>query len=108
MNIYVGNLSPIVSEGTLCRMFEAFGQVSFAVISEIIVKDKKSGQFQGLGFVEMPNRADAQAAIENLNERGSLGPRMNVNEAHPHVDQGRSDGQGDHRGRPDCGGRSRY
>ena len=108
MHIYVGNLSPILSEGNLCRMFEAFGQVSSVIISEIIVKNKNSGQFQGFGFVEMPDRAEAEAAIENLNESGHLGPRMNVNEAHPHVDQGRSGGQGDHRGRPGYGGRSRY
>lgn len=108
MNIYVGNLSPIVSEGNLCRIFEAFGQVSFAIISEIIVKDKKSDQFQGFGFVKMPDRAGAQAAIENLNGRGPLGQRMSVNEAHPRIEQGRSGGQGGHRRQPGYGGRSRY
>ena len=105
MHIYVGNLSPIVSEGDLCRMFEAFGQVTSAIISEIIVRNKNSGQCQAFGFVEMPDRAEAQSAIENLNESGHLGPCMNVNEAHLRVDQGRSGG---HRKRPDYGGRTRY
>jgi RNA recognition motif-containing protein len=108
VHIYVGNLSPIVSEGDLCRMFEAFGQVSSAIISEIIVKNKNSGRFQGFGFVEMPDRAEAEAAIENLNESGHLGPHMNINEAYPCADQGRSGGQGGHPGRPGRGGRSRY
>jgi hypothetical protein len=31
-----------------------------------------------------------------------------VNEARPRTDQGRSGGQGGHRGRPGTGGRSRY
>jgi len=108
MNIYVGNLSPIVSADNLRQIFEAFGQVSFAMISAIIVKDKDSGTPRGFGFVEMPDQTEAQVAIENLNERGHLGQRMNVNEAHPRVDQGRSGGQGGHRGRPGYGGRSRY
>jgi len=104
MNIYVGNLSYDVSGENLRQAFEAFGQVSTATI----VKDKYSGQPRGFGFVEMPNRAEAQAAIEQLNGKELLGKQINVNEARPRTDQGRSGGQGGHRGRPDTGGRSRY
>jgi len=50
MNIYVGNLSPGVSENDLCQIFEAFGQVSFAIISEIIFKQKYIGQSPGIWF----------------------------------------------------------
>ncbi len=104
MNIYVGNLSFNVSEENLRQAFEAFGQVSLARI----VKDKYSGQPRGFGFVEMPDRAEAQAAIENLNGKDLLGQQMNVNEARPRTDRGRSGGQGGHRGRSGYGGRSRY
>ena len=104
MNIYVGNLSYDASGENLRQAFEAFGQVSSATI----VKDKYSGQPRGFGFVEMPNRAEAQAAIEHLNGEELLGKQINVNEARPRTDQGRSGGQGDHRGRPGTGGRSRY
>ena len=104
MNIYVGNLSFDVSEENLRQAFEAFGQVS----SARIVKDKYSGQPRGFGFVEMPDQAEAQAAIENLNGKELLGQQMNVNEARPRTDRGRSGGQGGHRGRPGYGGRSRY
>jgi len=104
MNIYVGNLSYDVSGENLRQAFEAFGQVSTATI----VKDKYSGQPRGFGFVEMPNRAEAQAAIEQLNGKELLGKQINVNEARPRTDQGRSGGQGGHRGRPGTGGRSRY
>ena len=63
MNIYVGNLSFELSVGNLRQAFEAFGQVS----SARLVKDKYSGQPRGFGFVEMPDQARGQAAIENLN-----------------------------------------
>jgi len=104
MNIYVGNLSYDVSEKNLRQAFEAFGQVSSATI----IKDKYSGQPRGFGFVEMPDRAEAQAAIENLNGKDLLGQQMNVNEARPRTDRGRSGGQGGHRGGPGYGGKSRY
>jgi RNA recognition motif-containing protein len=106
MNIYVGNLSFEVSEENLRQAFEAFGQVSSATI----VKDKYSGQPRGFGFVEMPDQDKAKAAIENLNGKELLGRQMNVNEARPRADRGRSGGQGQGgpRGRPGYGGRSRY
>jgi len=105
MDIYVGNLSYDVSEENLRQAFGAFGQVS----SARIVKDKYSGQPRGFGFVEMPDRAEAQAAIQNLNGKELLGQQMNVNEARPRTGQGRSGGQGGHRGRRDYGGsRNRY
>ena len=102
MNIYVGNLSYDVSGENFRQAFEAFGQVSSATI----VKDKYSGQPRGFGFVEMPNRAEAQAAIEHLNGKELLGKQINVNEARPRTDRGRSGGQG---GRMDYSGpRNRY
>ena len=105
MNIYVGNLSYGVSEENLRQAFEAFGQVS----SARIVKDRYSGQPRGFGFVEMPDRAEAQAAIKNLNGKELLGQRMNVNEAHPRTGRERSGGQRGMRGRTGYGGsRNRY
>ncbi len=104
MNIYVGNLSNNVTEENLRQAFEAFGQVS----SASIVKDKYTGQPRGFGFVEMPDRAQAQAAIENLNGKDLLGQQMKVNEARPRTEQGRSSGQGGHRRGPGYGGNSRY
>ena len=75
---------------TLRQAFEAFGQVS----SARIVKDKYSGQTRGIGFVEMPDQARAQAAIKSLNGKELLGRQMNVNEARPRTDPGRFGGQG--------------
>ena len=104
MNICVGNLSFEVTVGTLRQAFEAFGQVS----SARIVKDKYSGQHRGFGFVEMPDQARAQAAIENLNGKELLGRQMNVNEARPRTDQGGFGGQGGYSGRLGYGDRRPY
>jgi len=104
MNIYVGNLSFEISVETLRQTFEAFGQVS----SARIVKDKYSGQPRGFGFVEMPDQARGQAAIENLNGKELLGRQMNVNEARPRTDQGRFGRQGGYGGQWGYGDRRPY
>ena len=94
MNIYVGNLSYKATEENVRQAFEAFGQVSSATI----IKDKYSGQARGFGFVEMPDKTEAQAAIQNLNGKELLGQALNVNEARPREDRNRSGGQGGNRG----------
>jgi len=104
MNIYVGNLSYSVTEENLRQAFEAFGQVSSATI----VKDKYSGQARGFGFVEMPDQAEAQTAIKNLNGKDLLGRPLNVNEARPRADQGRSGEKSSQRGGSGYGGGNRY
>ena len=107
MNIYVGNLSCNVSEENLRQAFEAFGQVTSTIISEIIFRHKNIGQSRGFGFVEMPDQPGAQAAIENLDGKDLRGQQMSVNEeARLRTDRGRSDGRGGHRGWPGYGGRS--
>ena len=84
MNIYVGNLSFQASEDDVRQAFEAFGQVT----SASIVKDKFTGQSRGFAFVEMPNQAEAQAAIAGLNGKDLKGRAINVNEARPRTEGG--------------------
>jgi RNA recognition motif-containing protein len=79
MNLYVGNLSYRVTEDQLRDAFEQYGSVS----SCTIVKDKVTGQSKGFGFLEMPDSAEAEAAITGLNGRDLQGRRVNVNEARP-------------------------
>lgn len=79
MNIYVGNLSYEITEEDLRQAFGPFGQVE----SVSIIKDKYSGQSKGFGFIEMPSKAEAQAAIEGLNGKELKGRTLNVNEARP-------------------------
>ena len=89
MNICVGNLSPEVTEEELREAFEAFGQVE----SVNIVKDRFSGQPRGFGFVEMPAKAEAQAAITGLNGKELGGRTLVVNEARPRSEGGRGGGR---------------
>lgn len=79
MNIYVGNLSRMVTEDALRSLFEAFGQVS----SIRIIKDKFSGEPKGFGFVDMANQEEAEKAISQLNGTEFEGQRLKVNEARP-------------------------
>jgi len=76
MLIHVWNLSPNVPENFFCQTFEAFGQVSFAVISSTNVKDRNDDQLRRFAFVEMPDRAEAQAAVKNLNKKNLCGQQM--------------------------------
>jgi RNA recognition motif-containing protein len=82
MNIYIGNLSYEVTEEDLKQAFEAFGQVE----SVNIIKDKFSGRSKGFGFVEMPDKANAQSAINELNGKELKGRTLNVNEARPRTE----------------------
>jgi len=96
MNIYVGNLSHDVSDGDLQKAFEAFGQVA----SVNIIKDKFSGQSRGFGFVDMPSKDEAQAAIAGMSGKDFMGRALNVNEARPRSDRrGGGKGGGGGRGR---------
>lgn len=79
MNIYVGNLSYSLSESELRDAFENFGAVSSAKI----LTDRETGRSRGFGFVEMPNQAEAEAAVANLNGKDVGGRPLRVNEARP-------------------------
>jgi len=64
MNIFVAKLNFKTRKEDLEAAFARFGQVS----SCKIVRDKETGRSKGYGFIEMPNDAEAQAAIDQLNE----------------------------------------
>lgn len=88
MNIYVGNLDREVTEEDLRKAFESFGQVESATI----IKDKFSGEPRGFGFVEMPAKAEARAAIDGLNGKELKERALNVNEARPRDESRRGGG----------------
>jgi RNA recognition motif-containing protein len=66
MQLYVGNLPMKYTDEELRAMFEAYGKVRSASIG----RDKKTGEAQGYGFVEMPVKSEARAAVEAL--RGKM------------------------------------
>lgn len=77
VELYVGNLSYDVDEKEMRKAFEAFGKVA----SARIIKNKFNGKSRGYGFVEMPDRPQAMAAIRALNGNEIKGRRIVVNEA---------------------------
>ncbi|HVN72773.1 MAG TPA: RNA-binding protein [Desulfomonilia bacterium] len=100
MNIFVGNLSRDVTNEDLQQAFAVFGEVT----SANVIRDKFSGDSRGFGFVEMPAKAAAQAAIAGLNGKDLKGRAINVNEARPRADNRGGGGGGGDRGRRPGGG----
>ena len=92
--IYVGGLPFKTTEEEMNTLFAGYGQVSSAKI----ISDKYSGQSRGFGFVEMPNDAEADAAMEKLNGSDFGGRKLTVNEARPMEARPRSGGFGGDRG----------
>jgi RNA recognition motif-containing protein len=85
MNIYVGNLSPDVTEEELRQEFVAFGEV----VSVTIMNDRYigSGQPRGYGFVEMTSKFRGEAAIAGLNGKTLKNRVIDVIEALPLSDK---------------------
>lgn len=77
MNLYVGNLAREATQEDLQQAFGAFGQVSSAAI----IKDKFSGEPRGFAFVEMPNKSEAEAAMNAVKD--IKGKVVTINEARP-------------------------
>ncbi|MEP0767603.1 MAG: RNA-binding protein [Fimbriimonadia bacterium] len=88
MNIYVGNLSYDMTEAQLREIFESYGEVT----SCRIIEDKFTGRSKGFGFVEMSDKAQAEAAISGLNGKDFSGRPLTVNEARPKTEMGRGGG----------------
>ncbi|MHC4328595.1 MAG: RNA recognition motif domain-containing protein [Planctomycetota bacterium] len=101
MNIYVGNLADDVNDQDLREVFEAFGQVE----SVNIIKDKFSGESKGFGFIEMPSKDEAQAAIKDADGTDLKGQTIKVNEARPRPSSGPRRGGGPRGGGFGGGGR---
>ncbi len=84
MNIYVGNLSWNLKDQDLSNLFASHGEV----VSAKIVLDKFTNRSKGIGFVEMANDDQAQAAIAALNGTEVDGRNIVVNESRPKPEGG--------------------
>ncbi len=101
MNIYVANLNYSVSSEQLQQLFEGFGEVSSAKV----ILDRETGRSRGFGFVEMPNDAEANQAIEKLHQSEHVNKVLNVTEARPKAEGAGNRGFG---GRSNDRGPRRY
>ncbi|MHC4259224.1 MAG: RNA recognition motif domain-containing protein, partial [Planctomycetota bacterium] len=70
-----------------------------------IITDKYSGESRGFGFVEMPSKAEAEKAIDEMNGKEFMERVLNVNEARPKVDRGGGGRRGGFGGGRGGGGR---
>ena len=77
--LYVGNLTYSVSSSHLQEWFTPFGTVQSAQV----ITDRETGRSKGFGFVEMDTDAQAQAAIQGLDDHEHEGRRLKVSEAKP-------------------------
>ena len=77
--LFIGNLPRQVSDAELEGIFAEFG----AVQSVEIMRDRETGHGKGFGFVEMGSDAEAQAAIQGMQEREVEGRKLTVNTAKP-------------------------
>jgi RNA recognition motif-containing protein len=84
MRIFVGNLAWTTTEDELIQLFESYGIVEHAQI----MTDRETGRSRGFGFVEMPDTAEANAAIAGLHGTSQGGRQLTVNEARQREDQG--------------------
>jgi RNA recognition motif-containing protein len=104
MKIYVGNLSYQVNEEELRQEFAAFG----AAGSVRIATDRYDDRPKGFGFVEMPTKSEAEAAIAGLNGKVLQEKSLVVNESRPKSDSRSSSnnrGSFNNRGGSSGGGR---
>jgi RNA recognition motif-containing protein len=79
VNIFVGNLAFTATDHDICQLFEQYG-----VVDQVsVITDRATGRSKGVGFVEMPDRQAAQAAITGIQGTELAGRALTVNEAKP-------------------------
>ena len=78
MKIFVGNLAFTATEHDLRTLFELYG----AVDTIHVVTEHETDRSRGFGFVDMPERSTARAAIAGLHGTDLGGRACTVNEAY--------------------------
>ncbi len=82
MKIFVARMSYDTTEDKLRSAFEDFGVVD----SCKIIYDREENRSKGFGFIEMPDKAQGEAAINAINQTDVQGRSVRVNEARPRND----------------------
>lgn len=75
--IYVGNLDYKVTEFSVRRLFEPFGEIEDIAMAT----DKETGKPRGFAIVMMRDHDEAQTAISGVKGRKLMGRALVVNEA---------------------------
>jgi nucleolysin TIA-1/TIAR len=84
-NIFVGDLSPEVTDATLFAFFSVYPTCSDAKV----MWDQKTGRSRGFGFVSFRSQQDAQSAINDMTGKwlGSRQMRCNWGSKNPGADE---------------------
>jgi len=82
--LYVGNLAFQTTSEDLQELFAQAGTVE----SASVVEDRMTGRSRGFAFVEMSNKEEAAAAIDQFNGKEVGGRALKVNEAKPRENRG--------------------
>lgn len=79
-NVYVGNLPYRISDEDVR---EIFGQDGREVVGVNLIIDRETGKPRGFGFVEFASEAQAEAAVQALDNYNVGGRPLKVNIARP-------------------------
>lgn len=85
--LFVGSLAWATTDDGLQAHFAQCGTVASAKV----VTDRETNRSRGFGFVEYENDAEADAAVEKLNNSELDGRQITVSEARPREDKPRRD-----------------
>ena len=84
MNIYVGNLSPETTGDEIRQVFQAHGEVlRVSLLTDQMSGGRGIGPSRGIGFVIMPDKTHALAALGALHLHEIHGRAMTVQAARP-------------------------
>ena len=92
--LFVGGIPWATTSDDLQQLFAAHGTVASATV----ITDKMSGRSRGFGFVEFENDAEADAAMNALNNSQFGGRTLVVKEARPLEDRPKRSFGGDRGG----------
>jgi RNA recognition motif-containing protein len=77
--VYVGNMSPGITDERPSELFAAHGEV----VEVRVVTDQHTGRARGFAFVDMATEEAARTAISQLNGQTVDGRQLKVAEARP-------------------------
>ena len=88
IRLFVRNLPYTATSNDVLDLLSPAGSVSAC---EVVV-DKMTNRSRGFAFVEMPDRGEAERAIEMLHNKDFMGRSLTVNEARPREERPRREG----------------
>lgn len=103
MNLFVAGLPGDMDDHELQQIFEEFGTVNSAKV----IFDRETRKSRGFGFVEMPDKSEAEKAIKGLDGAQFSGKTLAVKEAEERRNSSGGGGGGGYRSKDNRGGYNR-